>query len=58
MNNKVSAEFQEMISVSITGVVQELVNVRDAVLRVVAFMSQRRETGHGNETQAKVAWVR
>jgi len=40
----VAAELEQVIPVNVARVVQDLVDVGDAVLRVVAFVAERRET--------------
>src|SRR5262249_34800139 len=38
---QVSAKFDQMPAVNVTGVIDELVNVRDTVLRIVTFVTER-----------------
>src|SRR6185369_5192780 len=51
---QVRAELEQVIPVNVTRVVQKLVNIRDAVLRIVSFVTERRETGDGDEAETKV----
>src|SRR6185369_2476888 len=55
---QVGAELDQVIAVNVTRVVQKLVNVRHAILRVVAFVAERREAGDRDETESEVACAR
>ncbi len=52
---QVNAKLDQMIAVNVAGGVQRLVNVRHTVLRIVAFVAERRKTSHANKTQTRIA---
>src|SRR4030095_9454643 len=47
-----------MIPLDITDGIENLINVRYAFLRIVAFITDGRESGNGDETKAGVARTR
>jgi len=53
---QVGAEFHQMTAADIAGVVEHLIDIRNAVLRIIAFITQRGKTGHGNKAESQVAW--
>ena len=54
----VGAKLEQMFAARVGRCVDNLEGVGHAVLRVIAFVAERRESRHGNKTQAKVARIR